>query len=244
MRNRTPTAFAAVFAFSIGSIALAADAGTAAGYKGIPWGATCSEAVEKMEANGFVFTHKEQVGSRAEARSPWQPHLFLHNGAGPASCSMENSDLEMDTRQANPYVEVRADSGDIAITLLCRNSKFVGARLETPMSNTSAVAMLIEAAGPQERTLRADTCDALSWKCTADHSLLRQRGDAVRYLERPVRASRDYDGQNAPAVRYLVLAESENRALQTAYVACADKKLASDRLDKKRIQDGNRAAVE
>jgi hypothetical protein len=45
-------------------------------------------------------------------------------------------------------------------------------------------------------------------------------------------------------VRYLVLAESENRALQTAYVACADKKLAGDRMDMRRIQAGNRAAVE
>jgi len=233
-----------LFAFLIGSIALAAQAGTTAGYKGIPWGTTCSQAIQEMEAKGFVFAHKAQVDLRADGNSPWQPHLFLHNGTGPESCSMENSDLEMDTRQPNPYVEIRADSGDIAIRLLCRKSKFVGARLETAMSNTSAVAMLLEAAGPPVRTLRADTCGALSSKCTADHSVLRQRGDAVRYLERPVRGSRDYVGQEAPPVRYLLLARSEDRALQTAYLACADKKLAGDRLEKKRIQNGNRAAIE
>jgi hypothetical protein len=244
MRIRIAGLFAALFAFPIGSIALAADAGRAAGYKGIPWGATCSEAVQQMEGKGFVFTRKERVGLRADARSPWQPHLFLPNGTGRASCSMENSDLEMDTRQPNPYVEVRADSGDIAITLLCRNGKFVGTRLETAASNTSAVAMLVQAAGPPVRTLRADTCGTVSWKCTADHSVLRQRGDAVRYLERPVRPSRDYDGQEAPPVRYLILGRAEDRALQTAYLACADKKLASDRTEKKRIQNGNRAAVE
>ena len=244
MRTRTARSCAALFAFLIGSIALAAQAGTTAGYKGIPWGATCSQAVQDMEAKGFVFVHKAQVGLRADGRSPVQPHLFLPNGTAPASCSMENSDAEMDTRQPNPYVEIRADSGDIAITLLCRNSKFVGARLETAISNTSAVAMLLEAAGPPVRTLRVDTCGAMSWKCTANHSVLRQRGDAVRYLERPVRTSRDYDGQDAPPVRYLLLAQSEDLALQTAYLACADKKLAGDRLEKKRIQNGNRAALQ
>ena len=244
MRTGTAKSSAVLFAFLIGSIAFAARAGATTGYKGIPWGTTCSQAVQDMEAKGFVFAHKAQIDLRADGKSPWQPHLFLHNGTGQASCSMENSDLEMDTRQSNPYVEIRADSGDIAITLLCRNSKFVGARLETAMSNATAVALLLEAAGPPVRTLRADTCGDLSWKCTADHSVLRQRGDAVRYLERPVRRSRDYAGQDAPPVRYLLLAQSEDRALQTAYLACADKKLAGDRLEKKRIQSGNRAAVQ
>jgi len=34
-------------------------------------------------------------------------------------------------------------------------------------------------------------------------------------LERPVRSSRDYDGQYPPSIRYLILAQSEDRALQT-----------------------------
>ena len=45
----------------------------------------------------------------------------------------------------------------------------------------------------------------------ADHSLLLPRGDAVRYLERPVRSSRDYDGQDPPPIRYLILAQAEDR---------------------------------
>ncbi len=50
----------------------------------------------------------------------------------------------------------------------------------------------------------------------ADHSLLLPRGDAVRYLERPVRSSRDYDGQDPPPIRYLILAQAEDRPLKTA----------------------------
>ena len=150
----------------------------------------------------------------------------------------------LDTRQANPYVEIAAPSGDITITLLCRNHQFVGARLETPMNRSVATAMLVRAAGTAVRTVRADTCDEKSWKCTADHSLLLARGDAVRYLERPVHSSQDYAGQDAPSIRYLILARAEDRALQTASLACANKRLAADRLAKQRVEDGNRAAVQ
>lgn len=241
MRIRTAHLVAMPFALLLG--ALAAKGASADGYKGISWGATCSQAVQQMEAKGFVFAHKEQLGLRGEASSPAQPSLFARADPARPSCSMKDSDLELDTHQPNPYVEVRADSGDIAITLLCRNDRFVGARLETAASNTSAVAMLLEAAGPPAQTLRADTCGP-GLKCTADHAVLRQRGDAVRYLERPLRASRDYDGQQAPLVRYLILDRAEDRALQSASVACANKKLASDVTEKKRIHNGNQAAVE
>ncbi len=214
------------------------------GYKGIAWGTACGDAVKGMEAQGFVFSHKQKLGLRGEGSSPRQPHLFLSDRDGRASCSVENADLEMDTKQANPYVQVEALSGHIAITLLCRAGTFVGARLETGLKNASAVAMLMQAAGPPVRTLRADGCGGLSWKCTADHSILRARGDAVRYLERPVRSRQEFWGQDPPALRYLVLAQSEDRALQTAYRACVSKQLAGNRVEKKRIQDGNRAAVE
>ncbi len=215
----------------------------AAGYKGIPWGTACGEAVKKMEAQGFVFGHKEKLGMRAEGSSPWQPHLFLSDQDRRASCSAQNADLELDTKQANPYVQLEAVSGDITITLLCRAGTFVGARLETGLNNGAAAEMLTQAAGPPVRTLRADTCGDPYWKCTADHSILRARGDAVRYLERPVR-SRNFEGRDPPPLRYLVLAQSEDRALQTAYRACVSKQLAGDRVETKRIKDGNRAAVE
>jgi len=224
-------------------LAFAADAESAAGYKGIPWGTACPEAVKQMEAKGFVFDRKDKTGWRAEGTSPWQPHLFMPN-RDRASCSMENADLELDTKQANPYVAFESISGSIGIALLCRGGRFVGARLETALTNTPAAALLTEAAGAPVRTLRADTCGRLNWECTADHSLLRARGDAVRYLERPVRSSHEYAGQNPRTLRYLILAQSEDRALQTAYLACTGKLLAGTRLAEKRIQNGNRAAVE
>jgi hypothetical protein len=225
-------------------LAFAADAESAAGYKGIPWGTACPEAVKQMEAKGFVFDGKEKTGWRAEGTSPWQPHLFLPNRDRRTSCSMENADLEMETKQANPYVAFESMSGNIGIALLCRGGRFVGARLETALTNTSAAALLTRAAGVPVRTLRADTCGRLNWECTADHSLLRARGDAVRYLERPVRSSPEYTGQEPQTLRYLLLAQSEDRALQSAYLACAGKQLAGARLEEKRIQNGNRAAVE
>jgi hypothetical protein len=225
-------------------LGFASHAKEVTGYKGIPWGTACGDAVKGMEAKGFVFNHKQKLALRGEASSPWQPHLFLGDRDGRASCTVENADLEMDTKQANPYVQVEALSGNIAITLLCRAGMFVGARLETGLNNASAAAMLTQAAGPPVRTLRVDACAGLGWKCTADHSILRARGDAVRYLERPVQSSRDFEGPVPPALRYLVLAHSEDRALQTAYRACVSKQLAGDRVEMKRIQDGNRAAVE
>lgn len=225
------------------SLAFAANAGSAAGYKGIPWGTACSEAVRKMEAKGFVFDRKDKVGLSGQVRSPQEPRLFLPN-AGRASCASEESDLMLDTRQANPYVEIAAASGDITVTLLCRDQRLVGTRLETPVSKTVAVAMLARAAGPAVRTVRADSCDGQNWKCMADHSLLLPRGDAVRYLERPVRSWRDYDGQEPPSFRYLILAQSEDRALKTATLACTNKRLAANRLEKQRVENGNRAAVE
>ena len=222
----------------------ASQAKEAAGYKGIPWGTGCAEAVKRMEAKGFVFNHKEKLGFRGDGSSPAQPQLFLGNRDRGASCSAGNADLELDTKQANPYVQLQAVSGDITITLLCRAATFVGARLETGLNSAAAAAMLTEAAGPPVRNLRADTCGDRYWKCTADHSILRARGDAVRYLERPVRSSRDFDGRDPPPLRYLVLAQSEDRALQTAYRACVSKQLAGARVETKRIQDGNHAAVE
>jgi hypothetical protein len=51
---------------------------------------------------------------------------------------MENADLELDTKQANPYVAFESISGSIGIALLCRGGRFVGARLETALTNTSA----------------------------------------------------------------------------------------------------------
>jgi hypothetical protein len=67
----------------------------------------------------------------------------------------------------------------------------------------------------------------------------------VRYLERPVRSSREYvEGRDATPLRYLVLARSEDRALQTAYRACVSKQIAGVRVETKKVQDGNRAAVE
>jgi len=224
-------------------VSFAADAESAAGYKGIPWGTACPEAVKQMEAKGFVFDHKDKTGWRADGTSPWQPHLFMPN-RDRATCSMENADLEMDTKQANPYVAFDSISGSIGISLLCRGGRLVGARLETALTNISAAALLTEAAGAPVRTLRADTCGRLNWQCTADHSLLRARGDAVRYLERPIRSSPEYAGQDPQTLRYLILAESEDRALQAAYLACAGKQLAGARLEEKRIQSGDRAAVE
>jgi hypothetical protein len=224
-------------------LGFASHAERVAGYKGIPWGTGCAEAVKRMEAKGFVFNHKEKLGSRGEGSSPWQPQLFLSGRDRHASCSAANADLELDTKQANPYVQLEAVSGDITITLLCRAGTFVGARLETGVNNAAAAAMLTQAAGPPVRTLRADTCGDPYWKCNADHSILRARGDAVRYLERPVR-SRSFEGRDPSPLRYLVLAQSEDRALQTAYRACVSKQLAGDRVETKRVQDGNRAAVE
>ncbi|SRR5258708_4692914 len=81
-----------------------------------------------------------------------QPHLFLPNRDRRTSCSMENADLEMDTRQANPYVAFESISGDIGIALLCRGGRFVGARLETALTNTSAAALLTRAAGVPVRS--------------------------------------------------------------------------------------------
>jgi hypothetical protein len=225
-------------------LAFASHAKEVAGYKGIPWSTACGDAVKRMEAKGFVFNHKEKLGFPGEGSSPAQPQLFLSNPARRASCSAGNADLELDTKQANPYVEFQAISGDITITVLCRAGMFVGARLETGLNNSAATALLTQAAGPPVRTLRADTCGDPYWKCTADHSILRARGDAVRYLERPVRSSRDFDGRDAPPLRYLVLARSEDRALQTAYRACVSKQVAGVRVETKRVEDGNRAAVE
>jgi len=54
----------------------------------------------------------------------------------------------------------------------------------------------------------------------------------------------DYVGQDPPSIRYLILAQAEDRALQTASVACANKRLAANRLEKQRVDDGNRAAVQ
>jgi hypothetical protein len=224
-------------------LAFAGNAESVAGYKGIPWGTACPEAVRQMEAKGFVFDRKEKIGRRAEGTSPWQPHLFMPN-RDRASCSMENADLELDTKLANPYVAFDSISGSIGIALLCRGGRFVGARLETALANTSAAALLKKAAGAPVRTLRADTCGRVNWECNADHSLLRARGDAVRYLERPVRSSLEYAGQEPQTLRYLILAQSEDRALRAAYLACAGKQLAGTRLAEKRIQNGNRAAVE
>ena len=51
-------------------------------------------------------------------------------------------------------------------------------------------------------------------------------------------------GRDAPPLRYLVLARTEDQALQTAYRACASKQIAGVRVETKRVQDGNRAAVE
>jgi hypothetical protein len=227
-------------------LGFASHAAEVTGYKGIPWGTPCRQAVETMEAKGFVFGHKDKLGFSGDGTSPAQPRLFLENSDRVATCSAGKADLELDTKQANPYVEVDAVSGDITITLLCRAGAFVGARLEAGLNNAAAAAMLTQAAGPPVRTLRADTCKDPDpyWKCTADHSILRARGDSVRYLERPVRSSRNFVGRDPPPLRYLVLAQSEDRALQTAYRACASKQLAGDRLATKRIQDGNRAAVE
>lgn len=225
------------------SLAFAADAETVSGYKGIPWGTPCAEAVQKMEAKGFVFDHKDKIEVSGRVRSPQESQLFARN-AGQASCTSEESDLMMDTHSANPYVEVAAASGEITVTLLCRNHNFVGARLETPVSRSAATAMLTRAAGAPVRTIRADTCDSRSWKCMADHSLLLARGDAVRYLERPARSPNDYVGQDPPSIRYLILAQAEDRALQTASVACANKRLAADQVEKQRVDEGNRAAVQ
>ena len=224
------------------SVGFGADADTASGYKGIAWGTPCGEAVQQMEAKGFVFDRKDKIGVPGQARSPQESQLFLPKG-GRASCASEESDLMLDTRKANPYVEIAAVSGDMTVTLLCRNQKFVGAWLATPVRKTVAAAMLAREAGAAVRTVRADTCDGQSWKCTADHSLLLARGDSVRYLERPVRSSRDYAGQDPPSIRYLILARDEDRALQTASLAFTSKRLAANRLEKRRIEDGNRAAV-
>jgi hypothetical protein len=48
------------------SVGSGAYAGTASGYKGIAWGTHCGEAVEKMEAKGFVFDRKDKIGVLAE----------------------------------------------------------------------------------------------------------------------------------------------------------------------------------
>jgi len=228
---------------SSASVAFAADATPASGYKGIPWDAPCAEAVRNMQAQGFVFDRADKIGLPAQARSPREPELFVRS-AGRATCSGAESDLMLDTHLANPYVEIVAASGDITVTLLCRNQRFVGARLETRVDRTGAVAMLTKAAGAPVRTIRANTCDD-GLSCTADHSLLPSRGNAVRYLERPVRSSRDYAAsQDPPALRYLILARSEDRALQTASLVCAKKRLAAARVEEQRIRDGNRAALQ
>src|SRR3989442_7940917 len=165
------------------SVSFGADADTASGYKGIPWGTPCGEAVQKMEAMGFVFDRKDKIGVPGQARSPQESQLFLPNG-GRASCASEESDLMLDTRQANPYVEIAAASGDITVTLLCRNQRFVGARLETPARRTVAAAMLARAAGAAGRRGRAAKRDGRGWKLEAEPFLLLPRRGAGPHLER------------------------------------------------------------
>jgi len=91
------------------SVGFGADADTASGYKGIAWGTPCGEAVQQMEAKGFVFDRKDKIGVPGQARSPQESQLFLPKG-GRASCASEESDLMLDTRKANPYVEIAAVS--------------------------------------------------------------------------------------------------------------------------------------
>src|SRR3989442_4645146 len=179
------------------SVAFGADADTPSGYKGIPWGTPCGEAVQKMEAKGFVFDRKDKIGVPGQARSPQESQLFLPN-RGRASCASEESDLMLDTRQANPYVEIAAASGDITVTLLCRNQRFVGARLETPVRRTVAATMLARAAGVAVRTGPADTCGGGGWEGTADHSLLLPRGGAGPYLGWPRPPSAGYVAHDPP----------------------------------------------
>src|SRR5256885_12848867 len=78
------------------SLAFGADADTASGYKGIAWGTPCGEAVQQMEAKGFVFDRKDKIGVPGQARSPQESQLFLPKD-GRASCASEESDLMLDT---------------------------------------------------------------------------------------------------------------------------------------------------
>src|SRR5256885_11983142 len=160
------------------SVGFGADADTASGYKGIAWGTPCGEAVQKMEAKGFVFDRKDKIEVPGQARSPQESQLFLPKG-GRASCASEESDLMLDTRQANPYVEIAAASGDITITLLCRNQRFVGARLETPVRRTVAATMLARAAGVAVRAGRAATRGGRGVEGPADQSLLLSPREAL-----------------------------------------------------------------
>ena len=70
------------------------------------------------------------------------------------------------------------------------------------------------------------------WKCAADHSLLQSRGDSVRYLERPVGSSQQFDPRDQPSLRYLILARTEDDAIRTAYRTCMTNALTRDRLEK------------
>ena len=140
MRAATIWKLVPALSICLGSASQANDVG---GYKGIPWSTACGEAMKSMEAKGFVFNHKEKLGFRADGTSPAQPQLFLANPDRRASCSAGNADLELDTKQASPYVQLEAVSGEITITLLCRAGMFVGARLETGLNNSTAAAHTI-----------------------------------------------------------------------------------------------------
>src|SRR2546425_12521196 len=161
------------------SLAFGADADTASGCKGIAWGTPCGEAVQQMEAKGFVFDRKDKIEVPGQARSPQESQLFLPN-RGRASCASEESDLMLDTRQANPYVEIAAASGDITVTLLCRNQRLVGARLETPVRRTVAAAMLARAAGVAGGGGSASAIKGAGWEGKGGPFLLVSLWEGVR----------------------------------------------------------------
>ena len=66
----------------------ASQAKEAAGYKGIPWGTGCAEAVKRMEAKGFVFNHMNLfVGYVQPATEELQtddlhPHVVFTSATG------------------------------------------------------------------------------------------------------------------------------------------------------------------
>jgi hypothetical protein len=193
-----------------------ADDSLVKGYKGIPWGTPCSDAVAALAQKGSTFRDAEKKGS--PIRVPSAVDEFLDQCGSPAN-------LE-------PNVQVNGNADDLDVSIICRAEKLVAVELSS--KDEDGIRALRKAAGKLGPMRSAGLGGVVESKT----SRLAPRVDAVRFYTRTA----NFDGYSE--VEYIVMSKSEFTELQHSYRECARNEKEEAHRDQRQSRKAKEAVIE
>ncbi len=169
--NRPVIEVALIAGAHLALCALGTDVGAADGngYKGIPWGTACEDAIARLENSGVEFrtfnssTRREGFANSASSGGPLgYGDWYIPN----AWCPGNDTAMTAAFGSGSPYAEAAGSAGDVDFTAYCRTGRFVGVQMSAEASSPEGRRAVHCSRRPQDQPSRRTGTSAPSTACS------------------------------------------------------------------------------